>query len=149
MDKKYVFPKKCCVCMTDCNTQRELTLNQSTKQGFATKITTTRLSVPVCNKCRGKFNKINYGWCIWLALVAIGALIGIPVGLASPAGKIIPGMGLGALALGVLGIIPSIMIAIKYGHKTDPPAFLSHTNGRPVFLNKDYQHLFDTLNPLE
>ena len=62
---------------------------------------------------------INYGWRIWFALVAIGALIGIPVGLASPAGKVLPGMALGALALGVLGILPSIMIAIKYGDKTD------------------------------
>lgn len=135
--------------MADCSTERELTLNQSIKQGFVTKITTTRLSVPVCNKCRGKFKKINYGWRIWLALVAIGALIGIPIGLASPAGKVIPGMALGALALGVLGIIPAIMVAIKYGHKTDPPAFLSHRDGRPVFQNNEYQQLFDTLNPVD
>ena len=147
MAKSFIFPSKCCVCMTDCTTKHELALYESMKEGFYTKVTTTKLSVPVCNKCKGKFKMINYGWRIWFALVAIGALIGIPVGLASPVGKVLPGMALGALALGVIGIIPAIKVAIKYGDKTDPPAFIGRTNGRPVFKNKEYQQIFDALNP--
>jgi hypothetical protein len=147
MEKRFVFPAKCCVCMTECHTQHELALYESIKEGFSTKVTTTKLSVPVCNKCRGKFKKINYGWLTWFALISLGAVIGFFLGIYSPTGNIGAGIGIVVIAFGVIGIFPALMVSIKYGHKTNPPAFIGRNDGRPVFSNKEYQYIFDELNP--
>ena len=146
MEKEYVFPKKCCVCLSDdCSTTHKLTGSTSNKVGFNTIITSYKCSVPVCEECETKFGRINYGWLAWFAIVLIGAIVGALMPWKN--GSVAGGMLLTAAIAGILGLFPSIVIAVKSGHKTEDPAYLSKLDGRPCFRNKEYQRLFDELNP--
>ncbi|MGD0547071.1 MAG: hypothetical protein ABR991_04510 [Terracidiphilus sp.] len=148
MGKCYVFPKKCCACLTECSTTRELFDSTSEKVGFHTEITQYRSSVPVCEKCQSKFGRINYGWLTWFGSVLIGAIVGCILAFAKPEGNARAVVGMTLLG-GMIGLFPSMFIAVKYGHKTEAPAFLGKGDGRPWFRNEEYRRLFDELNPRE
>jgi hypothetical protein len=146
MEKGYLFPKKCCVCLSEhCSTVHKLIESTSNKVGLNTIITSYSCSVPVCEKCQDKFGRINYGWLTWFAIVLFGGIVGalIPWKKGSVGG----GMVLTAVLAGIIGLFPSIFVSIKYGHKTEPPVYLSKVDGRPCFSKKEYQQLFDELNP--
>jgi len=92
---------------------------------------------------------MNYGWRAWFATVLFGAVVGGAFAFIGGEGNVGSGAELGAAIFGVLGIFPSIFIAIKYKSKTEAPAYLGKGGGRPRFLNKEYQRLFDELNKRE
>jgi hypothetical protein len=146
LENSYIFPRKCCACLSDCSTERKLIASTSMKDGFYTKVTTFSCSVPVCEKCQDKFKKTNYGLKTWFASILIGAVLGASMALNGAEGDIGSGAALGALGFAIIGSFPSIYISLKYDHITEPPAYLSKIDGKPCFLNKEYQQLFEELN---
>jgi len=139
MVNKFIFPQVCSVCLKETSSVRNLrSQSDSVQQGFSKVIIVFNCSVPVCDSCNKQFGRLNHGWRTWFVFLALG----IVIGAMSKAFLSI------FIIIAILGIIPSVIVAIRRSDETEDPVYLSKQDGTPVFSNKEYQRMFNNLNGL-
>lgn len=142
MEKKIIFPPKCCFCLSDCNDTIEMKISYE-KKGYREIIKTTyKLLVPICQKCKGPIIKSRRTpYIVWIICTVIFALFGL---IGSP-NEMQNGFFSGAIVGTLIGMFIFLGIGLSTRNKKEPAGFVRGT-GDLIFKNAEYQRLFDELN---
>jgi len=136
MEKTFLFPKKCYICLSDSSDTIEIK-HTFEKSGYREIIKTTyKCLIPVCKHCKDRTIKSRRRpYIVWIGTALISAIIGLTAGT--------NGFFVGAIIGGLIGMFIAIIVAMS---SFKEQVSFERGTGNMIFKNIEYQQLFDEVN---